>query len=640
MLEDGKTQKLRSFDIEDAVHYAQGGPEHAEAPVAPVEATLLTGKAEPQLVRDRRLIVLFFDTSAMEQDELDRSADSARKFIQKQMSPADLVSVVTFDTSLRVLQDFTNDRDKLTKAVDQLQGIEGQGMANGDTGTSEGTPDTGGTYVADDTEYNTFNTDRRLYALSSLSQQLAQVEQKKSVLYFSGGMTKTGTENQAQLRAAINSAVRSNVSIYPVDSRGLQAMPPGGDSTTASLRGTSAYSGAGVHAQFDSNFASQETLVTIASDTGGKAFLDTNDFTKAFDRVQTDTETYYLLGYRSSNPARDGRYRRITVKINRPDVKLEYRQGYYGPRDFQHFTREDKEQQLADEMASDLPNTDLPVYLATEIFRVNENHYYVPLSVVVPGSAIPFVQASDKDKASLDIYGMVREEKTKFPIGNVRETVKLNVEGSQQVRSRNVQYNTGFLLPPGGYHLKFVVRENQNGRMGSFESDLTVPDLHRERLRMSTIVLASQKSPAPRGKSQNPLVNNGEQLIPNVAHVFAADRPMYFYYELYDPARQKREGDSGKGETGALRVLTNIQFFRGKLKAYETPLVEAHEFGDAERKAVTFQFEVPASQLRPGWYTCQVNVIDDAGGVFAFPRMPILVLGPAPVVLPGEVKTQ
>jgi len=639
VLEDGKGQKLLSFDVEDAEHFAPGGPEQAEVQGQPLEASLLTGKVSPQRVRDRRLIVLFFDTSAMEQDELDRSAESARKFIQKQMSPADMVSVVTFDTSLRVLQDFTTDRDKLLKAVDAVQGIEGQGMANGDTGTSEGTPDTGGTFVADDTEYNIFNTDRRLYALAALSQQLAQVEQKKSVLYFSGGMTKTGTENQAQLRAAVNAAVRANVSIYPVDSRGLQAMPPTGDATTASLRGTSAYSGTGVHTQFDSNFASQETLVTMASDTGGKAFLDANDFTKAFDRVQADNETYYLLGYRSSNPARDGRYRHISVKLNRPDVKLEYRQGYYGPRDFQHFSKEDREQQLADEMASELPSTDLPVYLANEIFRVDENHCYVPVSIVVPGSAIPFVQASDKDKASLDIYGLVREEKTKFPVGNVRETVKLNADGAQQARSRNVQYNTGFLLPPGSYHLKFVVRENQNGRMGSFESDLTVPDMHREKLRMSTVVLASQKTTAPKGKSQNPLVNNGEQLIPNVAHVFSGDRPLLFYYEVYDPARQKTEGDA-KGAKNAIRVLTNIQFFRGRLKAYETPLVEAHEFGDSARKAVTFQFEVPVSQLRPGWYTCQVNVIDDAAGVFAFPRMPILVRGAAEPKPATEVKAQ
>ena len=624
--EDGKTQKLESFDVQDIAQYAQGGPSQIEENGAPAELSLLTTTAkQPRTVRDRRLIVLFFDTSAMEADELERAAKSARKFISQQMTAADLVAVVTFDTSLQVAQDFTTNREKLTKALEKVQGIEGEGMANGDTGTSEGTPDTGGSYVADDTEYNTFNTDRRLQALMSLAQAMAQVEQKKSVLYFSSGLTRTGTENQAQLRATINAAVKSNMSFYPVDSRGLQGLPPGGDATTASLRGTSAYSGAAVQSQLDSNFASQETLTTIASDTGGKAFLDTNDFGKAYDRVQRDTETYYLLGYRSTNPARDGRYRHITVKVNRADAKLEYRRGYYGPRDFRHFNKDEREQQLADEMMSDLPNTDLPVYLANEIFRVRDDRYYVPVSIVVPGSAIPFVSAAEKDKATLDVAGLVREAKTKFPVGQVRETIKLNVDGVQQVRSRNVQYNTGFLLPPGSYHVKFVVRENQNGRMGSFETDVIVPDMHKQQLRMSTVVLASQKAPA-KGKSQNPLVVNGEEIIPNVAHVFSTSTPLTFYYEVYEPAKPKNDDKNSKQQ---IRLLTNIQFFRGKVKAYETPLVEAQSLSAPDRKAATFQFEVPLSELRPGWYTCQINVIDDAGGTFAFPRLPILVRAPA-----------
>jgi hypothetical protein len=305
-------------------------------------------------------------------------------------------------------------------------------------------------------------------------------------------------------------------------------------------------------------------------------------------------------------------------------VKLEYRRGYYGPRDFRHFNKDEREQQLADEMMNDLPNTDLPVYLANEIFRVKDDRYYVPVSIVVPGSAIPFVPASDKDKASLDIAGLVREAKTKFPVGQVRETIKLNVDGTKQVRNRNVQYNTGFLLPAGSYHLKFVVRENQNGRMGSFETDVVVPDMHKQQLRMSTVVLANQKVPA-KGKSQNPLIVNGEEIIPNVAHVFSTNTPMTFYYEVYEPAKPKSDDKNSKQQ---IHLLTNIQFFRGKVKAYETPLVEAQSLSAPDRKAATFQFEVPLSELRPGWYTCQINVIDDAGGTFAFPRLPILVHAP------------
>jgi hypothetical protein len=201
-------------------------------------------------------------------------------------------------------------------------------------------------------------------------------------------------------------------------------------------------------------------------------------------------------------------------------------------------------------------------------------------------------------------------------VGNIRQTIKLAIENGAVGRRKNAQYNTGFLLPSGKYHLKFVVRENQNGKLGSFETDFAVPDLRKAPLKMSSVVLASQRVASTQKKSQNPLVGDGAELIPNIAHVFAADQPMMFYYEIYDPA---------KAAKSAIHVLTSIQFFRGKVKVYETPLVESVELNRPERRAAAFSFEVPAAQLQPGWYTCQVNVIDDAGGQFAFPRLPLVV---------------
>ena len=636
VLEDGKPQHIASFDIEDVQNYAENtGPSQAESQGA-IPSGLLTSKdVAKDVLRDRRFIVLFFDFSAMESDEVERAMSSAEKFVEKQMTPADLVAIVSLSTALMVNQDFTSDRQQLTSVLHKLHGLDATGMEQ--SNTSDVQEDTGAAFSADDSEYNIFNTDLRLQAIAQVSQVLSRINQKKSILYFSGGVQKTGTENQSQLRAAVNMAVRANVSLYPVDTRGLQAFAAGGSASSASIRGTSAYSGRAVEQQFDSNFQTQETLATLANDTGGRAFFDTNDFTKAYDRVQADTSTYYVLGYRSTNTRMDGRYRKITVKLNRPDVKLEYRTGYYGPRDFQHYTKDDKEQQLQDELASDLPNTDVPVYLSTELFRSQEDKYFIPVSLVVPGSAIPFTPATEKDKASLDILGLVREKKTNFPVGNVRDTVKIALEGTQETRRQNVQYNTGFLLAPGTYHLKLVIRENQNGSMGSFETDLTVPDLKKAPLRMSTIVIANQKSPAPKKKSPNPLIRDGLEIIPNIAHVFRTDQNLYMYYEVYDPARAKSD-DKGKPASG-IRVLSSVQFFRGKVKAYETPLVEARELNTPDRKAAAFELQVPLSQLIPGWYTCQVNVIDDAGGTFAFPRLPMLVreaqATPAPAATPS-----
>ena len=353
ILEDNKPQKVVSFDVEiiDAVanqDVTQTKPlvnPATDAANTPGATTAASGSANQ--FKDRRLIVLFFDLSAMEPDEIDRAVTAADHYVDTQMAPADLVSIVSLGSALLVNQDFTADHDLLKKQLNAFGTGSGQGFEEGTTGTTEGTPDSGQPFTADDTEYNIFNTDRRLEALRSVAAKLSHLQQKKSLIYFSSGMDRTGIENQSELRAAINAAVRSNLAIYTMDLRGLQALVAGGEAQNASMRGTSAYSGQSMISALNSNFTTQESLVTLASDTGGRAFLDSNDFTQVFKGVQQDTSTYYLLGYHSNNAAKDGRYRRIAVKVNVPNVKVDFRRGYYAPADYRHSTKEDKELQHA-----------------------------------------------------------------------------------------------------------------------------------------------------------------------------------------------------------------------------------------------------------------------------------------------------
>jgi VWFA-related protein len=633
ILEDNKSQKVVSFDVEnvDAVpqlDVAQTKP----LPLAPAAPSAATSPADATAqFKDRRLIVLFFDLSAMEPDEIDHAVTSAEHYVDTQMAPADLVSIVSLGSSLLVNQDFTTDHAVLKKQLEAFSSGSGQGFEEGTTGSTEGTPDSGQAFTADDTEYNIFNTDRRLEALRSVAEKLSHVQQKKSLIYFSSGMDRTGIENQSELRAAVNAAVRSNLAIYTMDMRGLQALVAGGEAQNASLRGVSAYSGQSTLNALNSNFTTQETLVTLASDTGGRAFLDSNDFSKIFKGVQQDTSTYYLIGYHSSNPARDGRYRRIVVKAKVPGAKIDFRRGYYAPADFKHSTTDDKERQLEEELASELPATDLPLYLGVAYFRLENNKFFVPISLVVPGSQIPFVRSSDHDKATLDVIGMVTDSEH-HPLNRIRETVKLAVNTSTEVQKKNVQYDTGMSLLSGKYHLKFVVRENQTGLLGSFETDIDVPDLKPQPLKMSSVVLASQTQIVKKSSNLNPLIRDGSEIVPNITHVFSATQHLLLYYEVYDPARtaaadSARAPDSAKGTESkpGIRLLSNVAFFQGKAKAYESSLVELTELNARERKAAVFQLDVPLTSLKPGFYTCQVNVIDDAGGRFLFPRMALLI---------------
>src|SRR5208337_2046993 len=204
LYEDGKKQAISSFDFENVDELPAIAGATVSGAVPETSGTLLhsSKKAPPTLdARDRRLILLFFDFSAMQPEEIDRSVDAAKKFVHEKMQPADLIAVV----------------------LSSYNSGEGQGFDNGTTGSAEGAAETGGSFTEDDTDLNTFNADYKLLAIQSLMQALGKLPQKKSVIYFSNGITQSGVDNQSALRAATAAAVKSNASIYSLDVRGLQA---------------------------------------------------------------------------------------------------------------------------------------------------------------------------------------------------------------------------------------------------------------------------------------------------------------------------------------------------------------------------------------------------------------------------------
>jgi VWFA-related protein len=441
--EDNKPQQIVSFDVEEVATTAPSA--------APVPELLEVGKRSPtnggsgttgppnevrrEDLAGRRLIVLLFDLSSMQPEELERAGRAAVDYVDKQMADADLVALATIDTTLNVVSDFTGDRQQVKAALSQLASIDAVAFetpAAETAATDETAAATGDAATADTGEYDLFNNDARLRAIRSLSEALAPIEQKKSILYFSGGMTRSGGDNQVELRAATSAAVRANVALYPVDTRGLQAVVPGGDASRASARGVAAFSGRGVNQQFESLFASQDTLQTLAADTGGRAFIDSNDFGAAFTQVQRDTSSYYLIGYSSTNTVKDGRFRRISVRMKRSDLRVEARAGYYADRDFAHTGRQDRERQLEEQIAAPVSATDLPVVVSSGWFRLAADRYYVPVSVAVSGPPL----RDAPQKGTLDVLGLIRDEQGR-PVGRMRETLDIAADsaggGSRQV---------------------------------------------------------------------------------------------------------------------------------------------------------------------------------------------------------------
>ena len=629
ILEDNKAQQIVSFAFEQisakpqtietasllaAAAKAADGPRVISTAAAPAAAAPLTSED----AAGHRLLTLLFDTSSMQPEDVQKAADSALTWVNGQMGSQDLVAVATIGSTLQVLSDFTNDKERVKQVLTAFTGADATQYAAVDAST-EATDESAATQTATNTatvdasaqELDSDNNDVGLRALKTLAEALAPIQQKKAILYFSSGMQRNGTDNQVELRAAVNAAVRANVTIYPVDARGLQAVVPGGGARQGSRGGLGAFSGQAVGQQFGTLIAQQETLTTLASDTGGQAFLDSNDFGEAFAQVEKDISSYYIIGYASTNTNQDGRYRRITVRLrNHPHVKIEARNGYYADRDFTHTPKGDREQQLQDQLTADIPSTDVPLFVTAGWFRLAADRYYVPLSVAVPGNAVP----PSKDKLTLDVAGVIRDERG-APVGRIRDTMTVPAASAGDLAARQVLYQTGVTLPPGRFSAKIVVRENTSGQMGTFETAVVVPELKQAPVKVSSIVLSTQLQSVANRKTVNPLAQSGVELVPNLTHIVSRAQKLYLYYEVYDPAQ----------EAGAPDLRTSLAFYRGKVKVFETPPLERTKVDAADRHAAVFQFEVPAGSLTPGLYTCQVNVVDEVAQRFAFPRLQLYV---------------
>ena len=626
--EDGKDQKISSFEYNDVekIETAGGGD---SAPVTISIAGVVEPDALRQVVRDHRLIVLFFDLTSLQPEDLERSTDAAKRFISKQMTAADLVGVVAYGNQLRVVADFTTDRDLLDRAVDALQpGKESQLAALADAAAQNGedtvTQDTGAAFTADDTEFNVFNTDSKLIALESLTDLLREIPGKKSVIQFTSGITQTGQENRMQLRATTDAANRANVSIYTVDSRGLLAAIPGGDATTATATGTSLYSGSAVFHQDDTREDSRETLSTLASDTGGRSFFDLGDFGEAFHQVQADTSGYYLLGYYSSNTARDGRWRTIKVRVaGVPGAHLRFREGYYAPKDFGVFTTEDRERQLEEAINSETPLVELPLAVDTAYFRLDKNQIFVAISAKLASSALQWAEKSGRRQVQFDFAAEIRSTQSNRVAGALRDTitVKLDAERYQQVQQNALVYQGGIILPPGNYKMKFLARDNDSGRIGTFEDDLKLPASPANRMELSSVVLSSQVVDAPKNSEvqtkafatdaklmESPLDVAGQRIVPSVTRVFTSQQMLYVFFQAYLP--------DGVDST---RLRAGLAFFRNGARVSQTPMVAPAQVDDKTRTA-SFRISLPLSGIALGRYTVQAVVVQAGGAQAAFGR--------------------
>jgi VWFA-related protein len=642
--EDGKPQQISVFEFQKLSNDAVPAPPPAlqqrtqvvAAAAPPVVKPLTAVEIAPEKpgdlkYRDKRLMVMFFDMTSMPIQDQMRAQSAALKFLNTQMTASDLMAIMTFASDIKVVEDFTDDRDLLTQDIKKLVIGEGQGLD--ETVSDDSASDTGAAFQQDDTEFNIFNTDRQLSALESAVKMLASLNEKKALVYFASGMTRNGLDNQAQLQATINAAIRSNVSFYPIDARGLVAAAPLGDATKSSPGGQAMYSGSSARAVVSNFQGQQETLYTLASDTGGKALLDNNDLSMGIVQAQKDISSYYIIGYYSANEALDGRFRRVKIALKDKDTaarvaKLDYRQGYYASKEFGKLNTTDKERQLAEALLLGDPVTDIDIAVEIDYFRLAHDRYFVPVVAKIPGSELELARHGGAESTSIDFIGQVKDSTGKI-VQNVRDMVEVKLKGQTagDLAKHPLEYDTGFTLAPGKYNLKFLARENETGKMGTYEIDFSIPDLTADQklLPISSVILSSQRIAldaavfsAEQDKkllAANPLVEAGQKLVPSVTRVFNKNQEMYIYLEAYEPAATATEP-----------IIASVAFYRGKTKAFESAPLEVSQGLNDKSKALPLRFSLPLAKLQPGRYTCQVSVLDPTARKFAFWRAPMVVM--------------
>jgi VWFA-related protein len=631
--EDGVPQTIAFFEHQELPETPTAAP---AAPSEPENVTIYHKLAmtrispeAPEKIRykDRRLMALYFDMTAMPPADQLRSLVAAQKFIRAQMTPADLIAILRYSGSaVEVLQDFTDDRNRLLSIIQTM--VVGEDQAWDEAPDDASASDVGAAFGQDDSEFNIFNTDRQLAALQTAAKMLGRLSEKKSLIYFASGLRLNGLNNQAQLHATIDSAIRAGVSFWPIDARGLVAQAPLGDATVGSPGNNGMYTGAAALAVTNNFQQSQDTLYALAGDTGGKALLDYNDLTKGIVQAQHSVSSYYIIGYYTSNTAQDGKFRRVNISLGgNLSAALDYRHGYYAGKQFSKFTATDKE--LEDALMLDDPITDLTIAMEIDYFQLNRAEYFVPIVVKIPGRELAIAKRRGAERTLIDFIGEIKDDYGgNITISNVRDKVNIKLSDSTaaELAKHPIEYDTGFTLLPGKYTIKFLARDAETGRIGTFQTSFVIPNLNKEekRIPISSVVLASQrvdlkdalynadKKKEDKAESVNPLVANGQKLIPSVTRVFSKSRDMYIYLQAYEQTAP-----------GPEPLIAFVSFYRAQTKAFETQPIKVVEGMTNRLKTMPLNLSIPLNELAPGMYDCQVSVLDPTGQKATFWRAPV-----------------
>jgi VWFA-related protein len=541
VLEDGKPQKVAAFTFVNIPVERQPRPLFASNPIEPDVADNITGV-------DGRVYVLVLDDIHTNALRSQRTKAAARQFVQRYIGANDRAAVVFTSGRSDAAQEFTSSQRRLLAAVDKFMGRK---LRSATMERLDEEQRTRGLRQPGDRIDDMLDPERSLQArttldsIRNLATYLGGISgRRKAIVYFSEGIdyditdvfNNRGASTIIQAtQDAIAAATRANVAIYGVDARGLGA---GADDLievqdlpsdpTLNL-GTTAFN--------NEVRMGQDSLRVLSSETGGFALVNSNDFAGGFERLVADNSAYYLLGYYSSNDRRDGRYRKIEVKVRQPGLTVRARKGYVAARGRADTDKGDGRTapELRSALVSPLPTAGLPLALSTAVFKGADNKGAVVLSTLIAARDLPLTETGGTFTNRLEVVVSATDYGGKaHPGDRATLTLGLKPDSVPRLRAGGFRVLNQIDLPPGRYQLRIAVMETETRRAGSVATDIEVPDFTREKLAISGLALTSALSGiTPTARSKDPLA----KMLPGPMTTyrdFVVGDELALFAEIYD----------------------------------------------------------------------------------------------------------
>ena len=631
ILEDGKPQKVSAFSLVNIPLERAERPLFATKPIEPDVRTNLEAA-------DGRIYVIVLDDLHTAALRSQRIKAAAKQFIERYVGANDLAAVVHTSGRSDAGQEFTTSQARLLNAVDKFMGRK---LNSSTLNMIDDVQRRSGTLMASDPAADIDDKERGFQArntldsIRNLSNYLGNIRgRRKAVILFGEGIdydineffSNQVTEAQTVIDATrdmIAAATRANVAIYGVDPRGLgaefdnlasiQSFP---DDTTLGL---------GMSKIFNEVRLSQDSLRVMSEETGGFAVVNRNDFTTAFQRIVDDNSSYYVMGYYSSNDKRDGRFRKIEVKLpDKPGYVVRARKGYVAPRgkapETKTTAKDGPSQELKDAMDSPLPLTALPMAVTAAVFKGPAPKGSVVISTFINGSTLPLTENAGMFKNDIEVLGVATDDKGKS-FTTDRNTLNLNMkpDTAKRVSATGFRVIQSLELAPGRYHLRMAVSEANTHKAGSVSFDLEVPDFSKDALTMSDIALTSALSGvAPTVRPKDPL----EKLLPGPLtsyREFTTQDEVALFTEIYDNTKQPHKVEIA----GTVKAEGGQTVFQTR---------ESHDSSELAGSAGGYGFmaRFPLKGFEAGLYVLRVEAITQIGDRPTTAKEIVFRVSPAP----------